>query len=903
MRERLAGDGVFARPWRAYVGAAGSGTGFAMLGGATPNREFPMPTTCPKSACLAALAFAACSESSGSIDPAAEVPFQRDLDFYERGRSFPTGLMDDFAALVDWDRDGDLDTIGLSPTQFGNLTYDDPLLSLFENDGSGQFSPARTHELEGVRAVSKDIVDIDGDQDLEIFLFRTRIEGQMSTRTLEVHSIGANGDLEIQWTFTESQSCSMGCILPGIGQTLSGDFDGDGDLDFYLVTTFGPTIHVFHNQGDGTFVMDPDPVIAGLMASDAVRLFDLDEDGTLDLLVAGQDLALYRGLGADAYAPPIVYPLGVAGKALEISITELDGDGRLDLAVSKAGQYPELFVRQGAFDLLPLATNFPRWVAGTKPPLFIDLRGTGADDLFVGNALWLNDGMGGFTDASDRLPGDPPTGYSGFGGFESLLAGHAGDVDQDGDLDLWSPSSGRVLLQDASGHFGNELPPSFTGFVGAPVTPILAGISVDFDGDGIPDGLVQNLEGNQRYSVILRDALGGFELLENAFPETDFEWNPRFFDIDGDDDIDVLFGSSGHVFLNDGGGRFDASDANTDPLERTYDLGVVLEDFDGDGDRDLFHAKYEAHAIGTPSPDALYLRESDGTWTSAPLPEVETLSWQAVCGDLDGDGHRDVMVRSGQIYLSGGDGTFGLGADLFAGTYPTRSFRLNLGDVDSDGDVDVALGGIIYENEGDGTFSTERESGIDRYSLFEGFTDLDADGDVDAAGAMFFYLSNIHWAGPRLDIWANDGSGFFERERIAVPREGVGYADVDGDGDLDLFMDDTILLSRTRSLEVEPTPRVGQPIRVELYGEPFEAFRVVATRELGARGDGVGALRIDLDTSVLETTGSLDASGRATLSLAIPGALDADGTVLFWQAMTSSQGLWTAVDRSVLRTF
>jgi len=117
-----------------------------------------------------------------------------------------------------------------------------------------------------------------------------------------------------------------------------------------------------------------------------------------------------------------------------------------------------------------------------------------------------------------------------------------------------------------------------------------------------------------------------------------------------------------------------------------------------------------------------------------------------------------------------------------------------LGDVDGDGRVDVFLArtegcNALYRNLGDWKFrditKTAGVGACDRYSTGAAFADIDGDRDLD--------LVLLSTTGPNA-IFVNDGHGVFsERRNLGLDPTGKGgttiaMADVDGDGQLDLFV-------------------------------------------------------------------------------------------------------------------
>jgi MYXO-CTERM domain-containing protein len=240
-----------------------------------------------------------------------------------------------------------------------------------------------------------------------------------------------------------------------------------------------------------------------------------------------------------------------------------------------------------------------------------------------------------------------------------------------------------------------------------------------------------------------------------------------------------------------------------------------VTDFDGDGDLDILLANYADFFSGNDDPEPLVLYTNDGTGaftnaSSAALGNYSGNLHQVAVGDVDGDGSRDIFGPSGSgdayvLFINDGMGVFTDEADtrLPKGPYP-QGAAARMGDVDGDGDLDIFAAdgyatdappfGHIYINDGAGMF--EEAAGAIPDSIMGSDIDdvefLDADNDHDLD-----LVVNAH-AGGTGAIWINDGTGsFVAQTTISPPGAGSNFhynvapCDVDGDGDLDLWIDNT----------------------------------------------------------------------------------------------------------------
>ena len=95
-------------------------------------------------------------------------------------------------------------------------------------------------------------------------------------------------------------------------------------------------MRILLGNGDGTFAT---PVVSAVGDSaSSVAIGDLDNDGVMDLAVAGYNsVSILKGHGDGTFAVHITYHMGICPTA--IAIGDLDGDGRIDV-VQAQGEHP-----------------------------------------------------------------------------------------------------------------------------------------------------------------------------------------------------------------------------------------------------------------------------------------------------------------------------------------------------------------------------------------------------------------------------------------------------------------------------------------------------------------------------------------------------------------------------------
>jgi hypothetical protein len=123
--------------------------------------------------------------------------------------------------------------------------------------------------------------------------------------------------------------------------------------------------------------------------------------------------------------------------------------------------------------------------------------------------------------------------------------------------------------------------------------------------------------------------------------------------------------------------------------------------------------------------------------------------------------------------------------------------RTAFADIDDDDDQDLLICGYnaaqelvteIYRNDGTGGFDIDLVQTVADIGLGDvDFADVDNDGDQD-----YFISGHENWVGPAARLYLNDGTGFFSPAggSVFTPNDNgtVDFADVDNDGDPDLFL-------------------------------------------------------------------------------------------------------------------
>lgn len=546
------------------------------------------------------------------------------------------------------------------------------------------------------------------------------------TATFKLKLEGTNsGNLWVLEMFDEAGHRAYSDLIPIPVTHSRNDFNRDGFQDLMAVRKSDGTLRFHAGKGDGTFGTAVS-LGAGWAGMDVAMAGDLNEDGKADLLARDTKtgtLYLYPGNGSGGLGARKSLGTGWNGMGPFTSAGDFDFDGHLDiLAVRKADA--KLYLYPG--------------------------RGDGT----FGARTTAEDGYHDWSDVVSMTT----VGDTELRGVEDLLIEEA---------------SGRYVMLAAGSILKNNATTVLDGSLGQGTSTRYTQVTGvgDIDGDSVPDVVATDSRtGELELHTVKMDSSEGTASALRTPRVVGTGWRAmrlptstadRTYDFNGDATSDLVTrkASNGTLYLHEGNrsGFFDSATAMGTGWS-AMNLVTTAGDMTGDGVADLL-----ARASST---GVLYVYPGNGTGGYRYSGRVTVGSgWNAMSAimsgyDMNSDGIVDLIARersTGYVWLYPGKGNGAFGARVKIGTGWNAMREITVaGDLDHDGHADVvAIRGsdncmYFYGGRGDGTLKPGAKMSCNwvGYDSVTAVADFSGDGNADwvarrqSDGALYLYRGN-----------------------------------------------------------------------------------------------------------------------------------------------------------------
>ncbi|RMG92693.1 MAG: VCBS repeat-containing protein [Chloroflexi bacterium] len=535
-----------------------------------------------------------------------------------------------------------------------------------------------------------------------------------------------------------SDPVSLTTTHTSVARPAVADIDGDIDIDVVAGSLTTSLLRGHRANGFGAGYVAFDVTDASFSNAEAVAIGDIDLDGDQDVVAAARNEKILEWFENADTAGTLWIRHNIANSVTGINsilVTDIDRNGTLDVVAAGQGL--------GAVYWWP--NNVTSWdnailIQAVSPGsgVYIDAGDFDRDgDIDIAAALEGTGQVGWFENTSPTVPNWINHNIQSLLQRPKVLV--AADINSDNWTDIAVVEDGIssiVWWQNSASGFGSK----------AVVTDNTVDITdmdvADFNGDQIPDFLVAVSSANE-LQVISRSSNSGND------------WSPTV-----------------------------VTDALSGPAY------VLAADINVDGTPDMLAAEPSANTIrwwpGSAGRGAPFLSKS--------LAGIRNVFAIAPFRDINNNGKIEVPVDdtvNGEVDYYEFDSESGLWVFVASASLLDHANMVAFADLDGDGDKDgfLGVGGTIFFNNGDNTFTMlDIDSGYfapHLYGRLMEARDFDLDGDLDilafdnSAGSVNYYTND-----------AGDGSTW-SKYVLSNPSSTWGREfavdDIDNDGDLDLW--------------------------------------------------------------------------------------------------------------------
>jgi len=281
--------------------------------------------------------------------------------------------------------------------------------------------------------------------------------------------------------------------------------------------------------------------------------------------------------------------------------------------------------------------------------------------------------------------------------------------------------------------------------------------------------------------------------------------NALAVDIEQDGDLDLVIASQGpnKILLNNGSGEFSILSNSILDRFNFNSQDVAVADFNGDSRFDLFFGN--AADQTTSQTNEFYLNLGNVSFSNdlGQIP-VTGISNSSLARDLNRDGFIDILIgNSGQniLLINNGNARF---FDQTGQRLPSRfdlTRDIEVGDITGNGFPDIIVANEnddnrVLANNGSGIYLDQTGSRLPVISAIEETREVEL-ADVDGDGDLDIYYSNVRifesGADPQDRLLINNGQGVFSDVTSSqLPQKtsntfDTDFLDIDSDGDLDIL--------------------------------------------------------------------------------------------------------------------